>query len=320
MIKKLRRRFIALATVSLVVLLSLIVTGMNIMNYNKVVSDADTKLEVLAQNVERMKWKENQFDIFRDFDGLGNDNFVFGRGGKGGPRMSMDEAEESRFFSVTVNEDGSCRQAYIDRISAVDQTEAEEYAVKAMETGKESGFVDDFRYIVSESENGGGKSITFLDCGRTLESYRSFLRASVIMSLVGLALVFAAICYFAGRIIKPVAESYEKQKRFITDAGHEIKTPLAIIKANIDLMNMDLDDLPDAKHSPSVQTEVKSPDEAGDTAAISTSLKDSLDDISGQVDRLTGLTNDLVYLSRMEEGEDSLVMISEVRVLRRRHY
>jgi signal transduction histidine kinase len=118
-----------------------------------------------------------------------------------------------------------------------------------------------------------------LDCGRILESYRDFLRASIIMSLAGLLIVFAAITYFAGRIVRPVAESYEKQKRFITDAGHEIKTPLAIIKANLDVIDLDPD-----------------------------STDECLEEIGSQADRLAELTNDLVYLSRMEEGGNTLVM------------
>lgn len=283
-IKRLKRRFIALAMVSLTILLAFIVTGMNIMNYNDVVSDADAKLDVLEQNVERFQtWHENgDKRMGPKPEDLGDGNrpdeeFLFGKGGQGGPRMSMDEAEESRFFTVEVGEDGSVKQINVDRISAVKDAEAEKYAEEAIASGDENGFVNEFRYSVIN--DGSTKRVTFLDCGRVLESFRSFLRASIIMSIVGLALVFAAITFFAGRIIKPVAESYEKQKRFITDAGHEIKTPLAIIKANLDVIKMDPD-----------------------------STEESLQDIDEQVDRLAGLTNDLVYLSRMEEAEESLVM------------
>ena len=74
-----------------------------------------------------------------------------------------------------------------------------------------------------------------------------------------------------------------------TDAGHEIKTPLAIIKANIDLMGMELDGEDIDRNE----------------------IKESLGDINDQVGRLTGLTNDLVYLSRMEEAEGQLVMTDE---------
>ena len=198
--------------------------------------------------------------------------------------MTRDEAEESRFFTVVTDKDGNIQSINTDRIYSVDTSEAEEYAEKVIASGSEAGFIEDFRY--SSDTIGSIRRITFLDCGRVLDSFRDFLRASIMMSLIGLLIVFAVICYFAGRIVRPVAESYEKQKRFITDAGHEIKTPLAIIKANIDLMDMELDGENVDKNE----------------------LRDSLGDINGQIDRLTGLTNDLVYLSRMEEAENSLVM------------
>ncbi len=198
--------------------------------------------------------------------------------------MTRDEAEESRFFIVTLDSSGNGRRANIDRISSVDTNEAEEMAGEALASGNDKGFIGDFRYSVDEEA--GGTRVTFLDCGRTLDSFRDFLRASVLMSLLGLLVVFFVILYFAGRIVKPVAESYEKQKRFITDAGHEIKTPLAIIKANIDLMGMELDE----------------------KRVNRSELRENLGDINDQVDRLTDLTNDLVYLSRMEEEDNTLVM------------
>lgn len=287
MIKKLKIRFIVLAMVSLTVLLSVIVAGMNTINYRKVVSDADAKLEVLEENSARIMLDDilNPFNNFEEFYFNDDDGrTVYGHRDPGGHFMSRDEAEESRFFIVSVDESGSVMETYTARISAVDAADAAEYAVKALKSGKENGFVGDFRYTVNSSSD--GETITFLDCGRTLRSFRDFLRASILMSLLGLIAVFFVILYFAGRIVRPVAESYEKQKRFITDAGHEIKTPLAIIKANIDLMDMELD-------SKSIDKD---------------ELRENLGDIDDQVDRLTGLTNDLVYLSRMEEADNTLVM------------
>ena len=313
MIKTLKRKFILLAMVSLTVLLAVIVTGMNVINYERVVSNADSRLEVLEQNSEKLQQRPGGFgDGKGPFGGPGessgsgssdnsaessgsdsaevreqsgvpdgkSDELYFGRDGFRGPRMTMDEAEESRFFTVVTDAEGNVKQTNIDRISAVDSSEAGEYAEKALASGKSKGFVDEFRYsVVTEDEV---SRITFLDCGRTLASFRDFLRASVLMSVCGLLIMFAVISYFAGRIVSPVAESYEKQKRFITDAGHEIKTPLAIIKANLDVIKLDPD-----------------------------STEECLDEIGNQTDRLTSLTNDLVYLSRMEESDKSLVM-SEV--------
>ena len=300
MISKLKRRFIILAMAALAILLAVIVAGMNIINYEKVVSDADKRIEVIEENYDRFLnvpggsfmpqgdvIEQDDMDDDEDFDPDDmfdrEDEPFFGRGGEKGPFMTRDEAEESRFFIATAGQDGEIQQVNVDRISSVDETEARSYAKEALSSGKDEGFVGEFRYSVEN--DGPGMRITFLDCGRVLESFRDFLRYSILMSLAGLAVMFGVITFFAGRIVRPVAESYEKQKRFITDAGHEIKTPLAIIKANIDLMDMELDK--------------KRVDKA--------ELKENLGDINSQVDRLTDLTNDLVYLSRMEEG-DSLVM------------
>ena len=308
MIKKLKIRFIVLAMVSLTVLLSLIVAGMNIANYRNVVNSADQRIEVLEENSARLfggpgMGMQDPFGGFENGDddlygGLDDDDFddgrFFGPGGAGGPSMSRDEAEESRFFTVILDSSGNVRQANVDRIYSIDASEAEEMAKTAAASDEDEGFIDDFRYSVDE-ENGVTR-VTFLDCGRTLETFRDFLKASVLMSLLGLLLVFFVILYFAGRIVRPVAESYGKQKRFITDAGHEIKTPLAIIKANLDLMDMELDS-------------AESTDGPADIAKTAGELRESLGDINDQVVRLTDLTNDLVYLSRMEEGESQFRMI-----------
>lgn len=77
--------------------------------------------------------------------------------------------------------------------------------------------------------------------------------------------------------MKPVSESYDKQKRFITDAGHELKTPLTIIDADAELVEL----------------------ECGES--------EWLDDIRKQTKRLTALTNDLIYLAKLEEGQRNTV-------------
>ena len=181
---------------------------------------------------------------------------------------------ESRFFTVTVNEAGDVLSVDTGKIAAVDMADAVEYAQEALESGKERGFIDDYRWRKADTEDGA--LLLFLDCGRNLDTFRSFLLTSIAVSALGLLAVFLLILAFSGRVVRPVAESYEKQKRFITDAGHEIKTPLAIIEADADVLEMELD---------------------GESEWLS--------DIRLQTRRLTDLTNDLVYLSRMEERADA---------------
>ena len=181
---------------------------------------------------------------------------------------------ESRFFTVTVKEAGDVLSVYTGKIAAVEMADTVEYAQEALESGKERGFIDDYRWRKADTEDGA--LLLFLDCGRNLDTFRSFLLTSIAVSALGLLAVFLLILAFSGRVVRPVAESYEKQKRFITDAGHEIKTPLAIIEADADVLEMELD---------------------GESEWLS--------DIRLQTRRLTDLTNDLVYLSRMEERADA---------------
>lgn len=313
MINRLKKRFIILAMVSLTILLSVIVAGMNIINYNSLLAEADRNLSVLAGNRGRLP-------------------SYFENGGLSGlPGMSRDEAEELRFFSVLVSSDGETVTAYLDRIYAVDEATAFEYAGKALREGRSSGFVRDYRY--STTSEGAYIRITFMDCGRLLRTFRHTLYSGILMSLAGLAAVFGVLMYFAGRIVRPVAESYEKQKRFITDAGHEIRTPLTIIKANLELIRMELDGLCGPADGDGICEELKvtaptaegtmaaEPEEeeesgelqgrASEREAAVCEIEEFLAEIDTQADRLTALTNDLVYLSRMDEGTAS-VSLTEV--------
>ena len=259
MIQKIRIRFIAVAMAALFVLLAVIVTGMNIINYNAIIRDADIKLKMLSQN-------QGSFPEFAP--------------GKRWPipsGMTPETPYELRYFSVVLTQEGELVKSDTSRIKAIDSTAAVQYANKALQEKATRGFIDNYRFFLSTE--GRTLRITFLDCSREVFSFRSFLFSSICMALGGYLAFFFVILFFSNRITKPVTESYEKQKRFITDAGHEIKTPLAIIKADVDVLEMEYGE------------------------------NEWLDGIQSQVTRLASLTNDLVYLSRMEESETRLQMI-----------
>ncbi|MBQ9112143.1 MAG: HAMP domain-containing histidine kinase [Clostridia bacterium] len=275
MIRKLKIRFILLSMSSLLVLLSVIVVGMNVINYTSVVSETDEILTLLSQNKGR--FPDNQPEHNGGNDIPAPELPGMGQGNRLPQHMSPELPYESRYFSVLLDPGDTVIYTDISRITAVDEAAAIDYADKAMDSGKDRGFVGDFRFV--RYSEGDLTRITFLDCGRRLDSFYTFLYTSIFIAFAGLITVFFVICFFAGRIIRPIAESYEKQKRFITDAGHEIKTPLTIINANVDILEMEI-----------------GPNE-------------SLTDITQQTKRLTSLTNDLVYLARMEEAENTLQMI-----------
>ena len=276
MIKKLRLRFIAASMLSLALVLLVILGGINAMSYRKTVSDADAILSILASNQgmfpQRMPPAE---DGVSQKDSPANNAMDDGTFRKRG--FSDETPYESRFFSVLLDEAGQVLSADTGKIAAVDGATATEYAQKVWNSGKSSGFWKDYRFI--RSAEAGGVRVIFLDCGRSLSSFRAVLLASVSVSLLGLLAVLVLLVLFSRRIVTPVAESYEKQRRFITDAGHEIKTPLTIIGADADLLEL----------------------ESGESEWLS--------DIKRQITRLTGLTNDLIYLSRMDEERPQLQRI-----------
>ena len=270
-IKTLRRKFIAATMLSLAAVLLVILGGVNLMSYQKVISDADAILELLCANSgtfpefptgKRPAQAAAQPPISADKPGFGD------RG------LSPETPYESRYFSVVLDETGQVVYTDTVQIAAIDDDTAASYAQAVWQSGRTSGFWEDYRYACRSEANGW--RIIFLDCGRTLSGFRTTLLASVMLALVGLGAVLVLLLILSGRIIRPVAESYEKQKRFITDAGHELKTPLTIISADTDLAEM----------------------ECGEN--------EWLEDIRRQAQRLTGLTEDLICLSRMEEAQPRL--------------
>ena len=259
MIQKLRVKFITASMLSLALVLLVILGGVNAMSYQKVVRDADRILALLSENRGVFPQQTPPDD----------------RGGKPGPipvlghGISPETPFESRFFSVLLNEKGQVLQSDTGQIAAVDDQSAGEMAQAVWSSGSASGFQGDYRYIrAAEAE---GTRFIFVDCGRSLSNFRTTLIASVLVALAGLLAVFLLLLILSKRIVRPVAESYEKQRRFITDAGHELKTPLTIIGADLDLVEPELEG------------------------------NEWLQDIRCQVRRLTGLTQDLIFLSRMEE-------------------
>lgn len=175
-------------------------------------------------------------------------------------------------FYIAADNSGNVIFTNIDKIAAVDEAAAMEYAGEILSGGRESGFIDGYRYIVEENEKRGYTYIIFLDCSRSLSTAKTFLLASITTSLIGLGAVMILLILISRRIVKPFLENYEKQKRFITDAGHELKTPLAIINADAEVLEMDIGE------------------------------NEWLKDIHSQTKHMAELTNNLIVLSRAEES------------------
>ena len=257
MIRRLRCTFVMVSVCSVAAVLFVILGVDNWMNYRQVVGDVDRILDILAENngsfPERGVPEE---EPERDRRGAP-------------PGISPETPYESRYFTVYFNEDEDVIRADVGRIAAVDESEAAAYAEEVNKRPGNRGFLHDYRYV--KTDEGGTPMVIFLDCGRSLAQVRGFLTVSASVAAAGTGAVFLLLILFSKRAVKPYVESYEKQKRFITDAGHEIKTPLTIIDADAEII------------------------------ALETGENEWVEDIRKQIQRLKELTEDLIFLSKMEE-------------------
>lgn len=267
MIRKLRVKLIFASMLSLFIVLLVIMGTISVLNYRSVTRNADEILALLAEND----------GAFPDVPVSGEQRSPGGDPRKRDALFSPELPYESRYFFVFFDEGHHVISVNTGKVKAVDTSAAIEYAQEVLENGKSSGFIGNYRYIVYAS--GTETHMIFLDCYRNLETLRAFIVTGISVSLAGLFAVLLLMIFLSGRIVKPFIRNYEKQKRFITDAGHELKTPLTIIDADAEILEMDL------------------------------GSNEWLGDIRTQTKRLADLTNTLILLARMDEEQPQLNMI-----------
>jgi two-component system sensor histidine kinase CiaH len=294
MIRKLRIKFISLALIAVLSVLVIIMGAINVLNYKSVVDSADHVLELLVENggtFNGLIWhdpKENSSDGSNPATQNSSSGTMTTEEVREKSRLfhaklreyglSAETPFETRYFSATVKKNGKMTDVNTGKVAVLSTSEAKKLIRRAYRSDKTSAFIGDYRYKKAKTDS--GTLVVFVDCGKTLGNFRDFRNSSIMVSAFGFAIVALLVYFFSGLITKPAAESYDKQRRFITDAGHEIKTPLTIIEADASVIEMD-----------------SGPNEW-------------LDDIKVQTKRLTNLTNELVYLSKMDEqNRENVTMI-----------
>ena len=289
MIRNLRKKFILVAMLSTLVVLAAIMGVVNISNYKEVLDRADEMTTLLEKNGGKFP-EEPKTDgeevpqkpdgnTEGDMIGENNDQQVPPQKPENdGEHFSVETPFETRYFTVTMDEKGEVTDCDLDHIAAVDENTAEEYAKNVSGKSGAAGFMGIYRYRVTKT--GNGTKYVFLDCRREISNFQAVLITTVSVSGLGMAAVFVLVVIFSRMVFRPVEESIWKQKRFITDASHELKTPLTIIDANTEIMEM----------------------ESGESQWTKSTRK--------QIQRLTGLVQQLVTLSRLDE-EKGLQDIAE---------
>ena len=265
MIYKLQRRFVLICTVSVLSVVALVfgvIVALNISSLNR---NMDTLADQISAGGGRFPGSFNDGFKPDKLPPQNDPNFDF---------IGPETPFSTRHFTVMFDDNGNVFQTFTDSIYAIDKKQAIAYAEEVLDSDHARGWISNYRYKVFSTDFGFG--VVFVDGGMNRSATVHSIAIAGVVLLACAILVLALILLLSKRAVKPIAESYEKQKQFITDAGHELKTPLTLILANLDIAESEL------------------------------GKNEWLDDIRSEGHRMTELVNQLVALSRMDEENHTL--------------
>lgn len=151
-----------------------------------------------------------------------------------------DEMLGARYFFVRFDADGEIVSVDMKHIHAVGRDEVREMARAAYDGGGASGQMEHFRFRITKAEDSRGSFVIFLDVSNQMRSVRTVFVISLAVGAFCWASMLLLVLLLSQKAIRPIAENIEKQKQFVTNAGHEIKTPLSIILINTDALELHL--------------------------------------------------------------------------------
>lgn len=259
MIKKLRLRFIRLAAISVSAVLVLLGLILNTANFLSVNAEQSQMLEAIYQNQGKAPSAPPTEHL----------------GGGQQSSFSPETPYTTRYFVLRYLSDGTLIRADLSNIAAVTEDTVGDYLAIAKRHGTGYGFTGGYKFLVVCS--GGDRYMAiFLDCHDSLQGLVSLGLLTAVAIGVCVLLVLIAVSLFSRRAIEPVVKSIEQQKQFITDASHELKTPITVIATSLKVLEME------------------------------TGPQKWIDKARSQTEKLGELVNQLVTLSRLDEGETPL--------------
>jgi len=232
MFKKSRRKIVA-AIMSILVLLWVGTLG---------VIYASSYFEMKSRNEQLLKFHADMYTLSGSFDGMKPPNRPFpGRN----PEFDAGFAESpmfqlSTFYTVAVSYEGDILEIENEPPTVHTDDDLERLARSIIKGGRDNGTENNLAFYKTDKE--GYTLVTFMDNTIVNENAMTLFRYTLIFGGVALVIFFFLSVFLARKIVNPLEESYQKQKQFISDAGHELKTPVSVVSANAELLSRELGD------------------------------------------------------------------------------
>lgn len=261
MIRTLRRRFILWAMLALAILLLVLNCAVFVSSYLRMESGWEETLERLMRDGTERLARPEGFQASAPRDNKGKMT-LFGY-------EIPARGDRDAYYLVRVGSDGGM-DVESKGIAEPDEAAVAAAVAEILASGEEQGKADQFKFALQRTEDGGAL-VALLDNSMPLQSLMVMLRSMLIADLLGLMGMFVILLPLSKRMVRSYARNMEMQRQFITNAGHEIKTPVAIISSNVEAMEL-------------IQGENR-----------------WSRNIRSQVERLNGLLRDLMELARLDE-------------------
>lgn len=253
MIRSLQIKFIIITMLAVIIISGSIFGLVIAENYRTTDQQTDAIIRLIAEN-------KGQMPEYRE-ENSGDSSYI-----------TKETRFSTRYFTVEIDENNEIVSTNMKNIATVSSDDIESIVKNISE---KEGYYENFKYRVIHKDS--NKLIIFLDCTMQLRNLRHTTIRSINIVVIGWIIVLIIISLLSKKILNPIIQNMEKQKQFITNASHELKTPLAVITADIDVLEM------------SVGEE-----------------NEWLQSIKSQTNRLNTLIKSLLNLANVEEGKNKL--------------
>lgn len=275
MFNKLRNRFLIVNLVTISVLMLIAFASIYTITYRNAQNDIRSELSRIANIAPR------NFDNGQNPPGGGGMNNPGGMNGNGQP---VDDTFTERSLSFSIEIDSNWKMTATHSPFDMDTSLYQSALAEAKAINKNNGQfkLDNSDWAFIKQPISTGYKLIFLDVTAQQDILKNLIYTFAVVGLIMLVALYFTSRFFANRSIYPVKEAFDKQKQFIADASHELKTPLAIINTNADVLLSNREE--------TIESQAR-----------------WLEYIKLETERMARLTNDLLYLTEMDDSRTPMV-------------